>query len=187
MRLAFFVFFTLLFISCSSSPSCYLRGEKDLSGIKRVAVLPFNNLTDRKEAGKIISNIFIQKLFNSGIYYVEEMGNVRQFFIRQRIRKKGELDLDVINMLGKQLGLDAVFLGVVEKYYQESDSGDAGVPEIAISARMLNVKNGRILWKCYHHKRGDDYIFILNLGKVRTISNLAEKVIEEMIETIGNS
>ncbi len=184
MRVIFLIIPVILLFSCSSSPRFYLRDKEQFPGIKKVAVLPFRNITDRMEAGKIMTNVFVQELFNSKIYSVEEMGNIREFFIRQRIREKGEIDRDIISMMGEQLGLDAVFLGTVEEYYQEAKGGGESTPKVGLSVRMLSAKNGMILWKCYHHRKGDDYIIVLDLGKVRTVNLLAKKVTREMIATI---
>ena len=174
----------IFLLSCSSSPHFFLRESEKFPLIKKVAVLPFKNITNRSEAGKVITNIFIHELFNRNIYNIEEMGIIRNFFVRQRIRTKGEIDLDTVSMLGGQLGIDAVFLGVVEEYYQEAAGKGVISPKIGLSVRMLSAKDGAILWKCYHHREGDDYIIILNLGKVRSIDLLAQKMIREMIDTI---
>jgi len=152
--------------------------------VKKVAVLPFRNISPRKEAGKIITNLFTQELFKSGAFNVVETGNTRDFFVRQRIRKTGEIDLDTIQMMGVQLGLDAVFLGIVEEYYQQEGGKNGISPQVALSVRMINTKTGKIMWKCFHKKNGDDYIFILDWGRISTCTVLAEKVIHEMILTI---
>lgn len=164
--------------------SFFLRDCEKPYNIKTVAVLPFKNISNWRGAGKIISSMFVQELFNSGIYSVVDMGNIRDFFVRQRVRIKGEIDLDTISMLGSQLGIDAVFLGIVEEYYQDIGGKGGTSPQLAFSVRMLNTKNGSILWKCYHSRTGDDYNIILDWGKVRTINLLAKKVIREMIATM---
>lgn len=174
----------IILLSCTSSPHSYLREGRELSQVKKVAVLPFKNITDHREAGKIITNMFVQKLFNSNIYSVEEMGNIRDFFVRQRIREKGEVDLDTISMLGAQLGTDAVILGTVEEYYQKGGGRGETSPKVGLSVRMLSIKTGAILWKCHHQRSGDDYIIVLDWGKVRTANLLALKVIGEIISTL---
>lgn len=152
--------------------------------IRKVAVLPFQNTTNHREAGEIVTDLFVQELFNTGMLIVEDRGNIQEFFIRQRIRKKGEVDLDTIKMLGMQLQVDGVILGIVEEYYQEVGTRGESSPKIGLSVRMLNTKTGKIVWKCHHEKTGDDYIIILNWGKVRTVNLLAQKVIREMIATM---
>ncbi len=170
------------FLLACSTPLYYYRSDTEkLSGVRKVAVLPFRNISSRREAGKIITNLFIEELFNSGLYQIEDMGNISEFFIRQRIRKKGELDLDTIKMLGVQFHLDAVILGVVEEYYQMEGGRREVCPQVGLSARMIDVKDGRILWKSHHRASGDDHIIVFNWGRVRTATLLARKVIREMI------
>ncbi|MDY6933992.1 MAG: hypothetical protein SVZ03_07185 [Spirochaetota bacterium] len=184
MRLQLLVIHVILFLSCSSNPHYFLRDGKKFPLIMKVAVLPFKNITTQRGAGKVVTNIFIQELFNSRIYKIEEMGIIRDFFIRQRIREKGEIDLDTANLLGSQIDVDAVFLGIVEEYYQDAGGKEGISPRVGLSVRMLSTKTGMILWKCSHQRTGDDYKIILDWGKVRTVNLLAKKVIEEMIATI---
>lgn len=175
---------SLFFLSCSSPIHYYLRDGEEISRIKKVAILPFKNITVRRNAGRIITNLFATELFNSGLCQIVEIGNIREFFIQQRIRKKAEVDLDTIKILGIQFGLDAVILGVVEEYYQEGGGMRETNPRVSLSAQILDTKTGKILWKCHHRKTGDDYIILLDWGKVRTVTLLAQKVIQEMIATI---
>ena len=178
------IILSLFFLSCSSPIHYYLSEEEEIPRIKKVAILPFKNITTRRNAGRIITSLFANELFNSGLFQVVETGNIREFFIQQRIRKKGEISLDTIRILGIQFGIDAVILGVVEEYYQEEGNmGEIG-PRVSLSSQILDAKTGKILWKCHHGKTGDDYIILLDWGKVRAVSLLAQKVIQEMIATL---
>ena len=174
----------LFFLSCSPPLHYYRQDGEEFTRVKKVAVMPFRNITSRREAGKIITNLFVHELVINGAYQVEEMGNIWEFFIRQRIRKKGEVDLITIKMLGSQLGVDAVIFGVVEEYYQEEGRRGEISPQVGLSIRMVEVTNGKILWKCRHQRSGDEYIIVLDLGKVSTVTQLAQKVIREMLATL---
>ena len=81
MRAGLLIIPIIFLLSCSSNLHFYLRKGEGPHKVKKVAVLPFKNISDRREAGKIISNIFIQELFNSAMYSVEDMGNIRDFFV----------------------------------------------------------------------------------------------------------
>ena len=152
--------------------------------MQKVAILPFRNITNQRGAGKIITNLFVMELVASKLYQVEEMGNIREFFIRQRIRERGELDLDTLKMLGRQLKAERVIMGMVHEYSRQVPGMSESSPTVSLSARMLDPETGEIIWKCQHERKGDDYIVALDWGKVRTTNLLAKKIIQEMIYTM---
>ncbi len=181
-----FVFALFFFIgACSSNtPHFYQRGDQEWDPFKKVAVLPFRNITNQRGAGKIITKLFVMELVKSKLFQVEEMGNIREFFIRQRIRERGEIDLDTLKMLGRQLNAERVIMGVVIEYSKQVPGVKEATLIVSLSARMLDPETGEVIWKCQHERRGDDYLVALDWGKVRTANLLAKKVIEEMIDTM---
>ena len=168
---------------CSS-----LHGERD-PGIAypkngnamRVAVLPFYNISGVKDADKIVYNIYVTELFKSGRFNIEEPGNVRQFLIQERAVTVGEMEIERLQILGKRLKVDAVITGTVEEF----DEGRGGAPVVSLSMRMVESGTGRILWYSNNKRRGDEYIIVFDIGNVRSAAGVAQKVIKEMIGTIG--
>ena len=161
-----------------SGLSYSLRGD-DTGRVKKLAVLPFYNRSRNVEAGDIVTNIFVSELFKDSGYLVEEPGNIRQFFIQEKVNKLGEIGVDRLKILGKRLRVDAVLLGSVETFNDRR-----GVPSVAINARIVESGSGRLVWIADHEKRGDDYTIIFGVGTVRTPARLAQKVVREMISTI---
>lgn len=176
------VFLTLLFMAgCATSHNPTPDTSNTAKQMKKVAVLPFYNITGQKDAGKIVSNIFVSEMFKSGRFHVEEPGNIAQFMIQERMETIGEIEMERLKILGKRLGVDEVLTGTVEEF---DDGRSSGVPMISITARIIDSNSGRLVWSQQNKKRGDDYIIVLDLGEVRSVATLAQKVIKEMIETI---
>lgn len=155
-----------------------LRGE-DTDRVKKIAVLPFYNMSRNDDAGDIVTNIFVSELFKDNTYLVEEPGNIRQFFIQEQVDKLGEIGVDRLKILGKRLRVDAVLLGTVEVFDERR-----GAPSVGINARIVESGSGRLVWVANHEKRGTDYAIVFEIGTVRTPARLAQKVIKEMIDTI---
>ncbi len=158
------------------------RSPNRISNVKKVAVLPFDNISGRKDAGKVVANIFVSELFESGRFKVEEPGNIVQFMLKERVETVRELE--TLQFFGKRLEVDAIIVGTVEEFDDGFKVGGSQVPVVSIIARMVDTNSGRITWAVYNKRRGDDYTIIFDFGEVRSVTTLAQKVIREMIYTI---
>jgi TolB-like protein len=72
----------------------------------------------------------------------------------------------------------------VEEYAGAEEARRGMVPTVSISARMVDAQTGEILWMAQYRRTGDDYIKVLDFGKIRSVGELTNKVVGEMIETI---
>ena len=122
-------------------------------------------------------------MFKSGRFRVEEPGNIAYFIMQERIDTVGEIEIERLKIMGKRLGVDAVMTGTVEEF-DDGRGGVSSVPTVSITARMISSNTGQLVWSAQNKKRGDDYIVILDLGEVRSLTALTQKVVMEMIGTI---
>src|SRR3990170_5780056 len=152
----------------------------------KVAILPFYNISGYRDAGKIVANVFVTEMFKSGRFRVEEPGNIAHFMIQERIDTVGEIEIERLKILGKRLGVDAVMTGTVEEF-DDGRGGISSVPTVSITARMISSNTGQLVWSAQNKKRGDDYIVVLDLGEVRSLTTLTQKVVVEMISTIQHN
>ena len=148
--------------------------------LKKIAVLPFDNISERKDAGKLVADAYITELFISGRFRVEEPGNIMQFYRQERLRYLGEIDLHELEILGRRLRLDGVIVGTVVAF----DDGRRGPPLVEISARLLEPSSGSIVWAMEKKRQGDDYRIIFDFGEVMTATTLARRVAREMLKTL---
>ena len=147
---------------------------------KKIAILPFYNISDKRDAGKMIANNFVTEIFLADRYKVEEPGNILQFMLHENISVIGEMGIDRIKILGRRLRVDGVLVGVVEEF----DDGLRNAPKVTITARLVESESGTIVWSKQVSRSGDDYIIAFDVGKVRSANALAQKVVREMIKTI---
>ncbi len=148
--------------------------------LKKIAVLPFYNISERRDAGKMVANNFVTEIFIDGRYRVEEPGNVIQFMLHENVSVVGEMGIDRIKILGRRLGVDGVLVGIVDVF----DDGARSSPRVSITARLVDSETGTIVWSASDSKSGDDYIIAFGVGKVRSANALAQKVIRQMIKKI---
>ena len=184
-----FSLISLFLVACSgcyslSGPNSYQRTAIEKSKIKKVAVFSFHNNTAVTEASSVVTDAFIAGLFERKKFKVEFTGNVRAFLVNERIVVRTGVDLQTIKLMAKRLGVDAVILGEVDEYIGVDDTKKSVIPLVSIRSRMVDGRSGNILWMAEHRRMGDDYIKVLDFGKVRSVAALTRKVVGEMIQTM---
>lgn len=182
---AILIVFSSLLSGCSffPSPDTFLKEDFEKYHIKRVAVLPFYNNTNVKGAGQVVTRAFVEGLFDRKNLEVEFPGNVRKFLIGERIIIRKGIGADHIKLIGKRLNVDAVIIGWVEKYSGVGKGRGPQIPVVSVSARMVDTRSCSVLWIGQNSRRGDDYVTILDYGRIRSVAALARKVVSELIET----
>ena len=182
-----FLLVILEFISaCSSAttPHAYVRKNHDQPGVKKVAIFSFHNNTMIAEASKIVTGAFVASLVKTKKFKVEFPGNIKSFLVNERIIVRTGVDLDTIKRMGRRLGVDAVIMGRIEEFVGMEEKKRGVIPVVSISSRLVDVRTGKILWMAQHRRTGDDYIKVLDFGKVRSVGELTKKMVLEMIETM---
>lgn len=147
------VLFLLIIVGggCSGSTIRYVNPTANFSYIKKVAVLPFNNLSDDRYAGERVRNAFIVDLMSRGVFEVVEQGEVTKVLgviFREAGVEEGRVvpvDKDSLKLIGEKLGVQAVILGSVDEYPGAAYGG--GSATVSISVRMLDTGSSIILWQ----------------------------------------
>src|SRR3990172_6631926 len=148
VKMRMIVLFFLIFVGgCGGSVIRYVNPTANFSYIRKVAVLPFNNLSDDKYAGERIRNSLIVDLMSRGAFDVVEQGEVSKVIgviFREAGVEEGKavpVDKETLKLIGEKLGVQAVILGSVDEY--SSNGGNV----VSVAMRMLDTSSGIILWQ----------------------------------------
>lgn len=151
-----------LFLS-GCAPRAAIRKDYDFRKIRQVAVLSFDSsqvsFLPALDPGNAIADEFVFQLIERGITVVER-SRLSGILREQELAKSGLLDADTVKQIGRLLGVDALITGTVTKYvpdrkerfYIKDEQGDMHEEifvvdaEVAISARMIDVETGIIVW-----------------------------------------
>jgi len=128
-----------------SAEVTYRDPRMDFSLVQKVAVLPFENLTNANTAAERVRDVFMTMMQATGATYVIPPGEVARGVDRATVsRPTTPTAEDVVN-LGKVVGVDAVITGVVREYGEvRSGSSSAGV--VSISLQMMETQTGKVVW-----------------------------------------
>ena len=182
-----FLFLASVFFvwGCASSTVRYINPDANFSYIKKVAVLPFNNLTADRYAGEKIRSIVTVDILSRGVFDVLEQGEVSKALgavLRAAGVSEGMVldpDKDTLKLLGEKLGAQAVIMGSVDEY-----EGQSGAAVVSISMRMLDTSSGIILWQANSSVSGRSvFRKIIGIEEVdRTL--LTRKAVGRAIDTL---
>lgn len=144
----------LLAAGCASKhQATYLHPMVDLGAIRTVAVLPFDNMTKADGAATKVHGIFLIELLSTGAFDVVEPGRVAKVVGGGRSASMETLDSADFQRLGKELGVDGLFLGTVVDF-AETRTGNTPAPEVAIRLRLVEVVSGVTVWSTSDSKSG---------------------------------
>jgi TolB-like protein len=134
-----------LAVAACGGPSRYVNSRADLGAIKRVAVLPFENLTTDKLCAERIHRIFITELLNYETFELVEPGQVVRAMRRDSL-DPSTLTPEDIKRVGENLKAQALFLGSVLEYDEGRGSGSAPSPRVKLLIRLVDTQTATTLW-----------------------------------------
>ena len=174
----------LLFIGgCAAKPKVYVNPNTNFGFIKRVAVLPFENLSSDRFAGKKVRDVFVTSLLSTEVIDVPELGEVLMVLESQGVASPEAITSELAKAVGKILGVQGLVLGTVEEYSVNRTTAGS-FPEIAITLRMLDVKTGNIIWSVSLTEKGGRVLpTIFGVGE-STLSEVAARASQKIVETL---
>lgn len=175
--------FALLFGLSCTAPRMYVQPEADFTFIKKVAILPFENLTADKFAGEKIRDIVTTEVLSRGYFDVVEKGEVNRVLKEEGLASATSLSNDAAMSIGKRLGVQAFIMGSVEEYGTTPGAARA-YPNVAITMRMIAADTGKILWHVSYSKTGGNILNQLFGINSKSISEIARELVKEMMDTL---
>ena len=178
----FTLFFLPLFSGCGG-PISYIHPTADLSYIKTVAIVPFDNLTQEKRAEGKVMNVVAVEVLRRGVFDVVEFGEVAKVLKEEGFKGPGSLSKRVAERSAKRLNAHAYIVGSVEEY-GVSRAGGSSYPEVSVTLKLIDAQSYTILWEATHSIKGSTVLDrLFGIGKKST-SDLAKELVEEMFDTL---
>ncbi|MBI2876983.1 MAG: hypothetical protein HYY20_08890 [Candidatus Tectomicrobia bacterium] len=174
----------LFFLASCSGPTLYVHPSANFSLVKRVAVLPFDNLTDERTAGEIVHDIFVTQLLARGLFGVVEQGEVMRVIREKGLNPSKGLSATEAKTLGRALNIQGIILGTVEVYEPSKRGGNISYPVVAFSVRMVEVEKGEVIWKTGYSKDGLTLPYRLFGLNSKEIPTLTQEVANALLKTI---
>lgn len=154
----------------------------DYSRRYRVAVIPFLNLSTRKNAGSIVTLDFVNQLRRSEPFTVIEPGLVSEQLFRHRVIMRAGPSFAAESLIASKgsLGADLVFAGTIFDYQDA-----VGVPKIDFSINVYDGGSGQVVWTSRSYNHGEEGVFFFDAGRYHTAHALNLEMIQGTFDLLS--
>jgi hypothetical protein len=167
---------------CSSAIKQYTRPSFDISVVKTVAVLPFENFTSDNYADEKIRSKISIELLSRGVNIIEP-GEIVMAFKELKIKSVDSMRQRDMVSIGSMLNADAVLTGSVESF-GISKGITASYPEVSVQLIMFDTVSGNIIWSAWQTSGGASFWTRHFGAEGSTLDNVSERVIKETFDTL---
>lgn len=148
-----------------------------------VAVVPFFNLSDRRNAGEMLALLFIRHLTGFSQFRVVDTGVVRRQLLDARIIMDGGLSINDAETLAALLDADYVLGGRVTRY--DDYTGPAGRTRVEFSTVLVERRSRRVVWSSDSYNEGVDGVRWFERGASRTAHAMATQMVGLTVEMMA--
>jgi polysaccharide biosynthesis protein PelC len=171
----------LLSLSCASGARLYVNPEADMAYYKKIAVLPFANLSNDNLAAPRVTRAFVTELLMAARFQIVQPEDFAGALQRMGVSPNpdGTYDSAKLKEAADRLGVKGILRGAVSDYQvQRTEAGD--VPIIAFDAELLDAGTGTVVWRSSITKRGRGRLPIIGSGS-RSMSRLTQDACAELV------
>lgn len=183
----FKIFLTLLvyyhIFGCGSSiKESKVESPDMLATTQCIAVLPLENRTTKGMAGYNIAEIIASELISSRAFGVMEPVEALRTMQGFKIKVPDRYDPGKAVEIGRAFGVDGVVVGILKEYSFKGPFGELneGNPSVSFELRMINTKNGAVVWTSTINKTGSE---VTDVSRDYLL-NFARSTVKEAIEPI---
>lgn len=150
----FLLFSYLLWVNCATVrpykiTNYFLSPKISERKLKRIAVLPFENLTKEEKAGKIVQEEFSLQVGRLETFDLLERARIEELWREQDLDTLYRFDVTTAAKIGKMLGAEGVIFGSVTKFSPYPEPKEDTVKrgkEVEPSIVIVNDDNSAWKW-----------------------------------------
>lgn len=148
-----------------------------------VAVVPFVNVSERRNAGEILAALFVRHLSGLQPFRVVDTGAVRRQLLDARIIMDGGPSISDGETVAALTEADFVLGGRVFRY--EDYEGPVGSARVEFSAVLIERRSRRVVWSSDSYNDGSDGVRFFERGTSKTAHAMATQMVRQTAEMIA--
>lgn len=164
-------------------PTEFVNPEYNFAFLERVAVIPFENLSDDTNGGARATRYFNNSLLASEAFAVVEPGEVTRALEQMGLVVASQLTQGQIVSLGGTLGVQGLFLGSLSES-STLRSGSTTVQVVTVTIRLVETETGATVWSATHTEDSDGFWSSLFGTKQKGSAEVTRKCIDRTLDTL---
>lgn len=166
-------------------PTIFLHPEYNFGYIEKVAVIPFENLSKEQGAASRATRLFVSELLATESFEVVEPGEVSRALEKFATVRAAQLTQAQLVEIGKQLGVQALFLGTVNES-SSMRSGSASTSVVTMVVRLVETDQGVTVWSATHTEGGRGFWASLFGTGQKSESEVTRNCVKKTLKTLIN-
>jgi len=159
---------------CAATSRIYVNPDADQGFYKKIAVLPFANVSGNALAAPRVTRAFVTELIIADLYQVVEPELVQEPLSASGTEPDGQgrYPSDKVKEVATRLGAQGVVQGAVTEYEMQR-RGDDDTPVLGFDVELLDVATGNVVWRFHWVGKGAGRMPIVG-GGIRTLGQLTQ-------------
>lgn len=160
----------------------FIHRDYNFTFVEKVAVVPFENLSNDQSAGSRVTLLFVTELLSTDAFDVVEQGEVLSAVSKISMTRSDMLTEEQTRKLGETLGVQAVILGTVN----ESTGNQAGANGsiMTLDVRMVETESAQTVWSATHTEGGRGFLASLFGTGAKSQSEVARQCVHKIVKTL---
>ena len=172
-----------LVAGCGSGPVYHVRSDVDFSFIRRVAVVPFQNLSADRFASQRMGSVFVTELLQFEGLQIIDPGEVLQAYSALRLTPDMPMTPEQVVAMGERLGADAVFTGTIEDYGLVR-LGSSQTYAVTAVFGMAETQSGAAIWTAQVRKDSNSFWQKIVGGQPTSLYEVSRRSVREALGTL---
>ncbi|MEK7315804.1 MAG: hypothetical protein AAB011_06455 [Candidatus Eisenbacteria bacterium] len=174
----------LVAAGCASGPRLYVNSQADLTFYKKIAVVPFRNLTNERFAGERVTRAFLTELVMTEHYEIVDQNEFAAVLdkIGGNPGFEGIYDPVKVKDAATQIQVTGVLRGTVTEYTMQRN-GTSDIPVVSFDAELIDVATSNVVWRGSVVRRGKGRVPLLGGGE-RTYGQLVQDATRALVRQI---
>lgn len=169
---------------CSGMGSTvFVHRDYNFNFVEKVAVIPFENLSNDQGASARITHLFITELLAADAFDIVEPGEVLVALSKLSLTRTDMLSEDQAKQLGNILGVQGVILGAVNES-SGLNSANNNETVVTLDIRMVETESAQTVWSATHTEGSKGFFSSLFGTSQKSQSEVARKCVRTVIKTL---
>ena len=174
-----------LLTGCAASPRLFVNREADMTLYKRVAILPFANLSSDPYAAARVTRAFTTELQISNRFDLVDpsllLGELER--LNATPDAQGQIDLAKLRDAAAKVQATAIIRGGVSEYSMQRMGSDE-FPVVSFDAEMVDVATGLVVWRLSVTESGRSRLPVVGGAGERTFAGVTEQACEKAVRLL---